>query len=106
MDLVSDKPKKKEAKKLSRPFQMYPLVEIHWDDATGLRHGWESDVDSIELAIVLSVGFLIKETESHIIIAQDLSPEGEHNGRSQIPKGMIKATKILRKADNVKSTPV
>jgi len=86
--------------KIKRPKQNYPLLEVWWDDAAGLRHGWESSVDKLEPQTVLSVGFLIKETDDHIVIAQDTDAEGSHNGRAQIPKGMVKRMKVLRKKDN------
>lgn len=82
--------------KLKRPTQHYPLVEIWWDDAAGLRHGWQSKEDPLEAQMVLSVGFLIAENDEHIIIAQDIDPSGMHNGRSQIPKGMLRNLVYLR----------
>ena len=53
--------------------------------------------------MVLSVGFLIVDEPEHIIIAQDVDDNGGHNGRTQIPRGMVKQMKILRKKD-VKKT--
>ena len=49
--------------------------------------------------IALSVGFLVKETDDHIQIAQDTDADGAHNGRSQIPRGMVKRMKVLRKKE-------
>jgi hypothetical protein len=62
--------------------------------------GWIEAKEEIEVkpCIVLSVGFLVKETEDHLIIATDTS-NGGHNSRSQIPKGMIKKIKVIRKGD-------
>jgi hypothetical protein len=85
--------------KTKRPFQHYDLVEVVWDDAAGLKHGWTAKHEKVEPYIALSVGFLIVETEGHIIIAQDTDGEGSHNGRTQIPRGMVKKLKILRKKD-------
>ena len=83
---------------MSKPFKLvYPMVSIEWDDAAGLRHGWESSIEKLEPQTVLSVGFLLKETDDHIVIAQDVDAEGQHNGRSQIPKGMIKKIKVIKK---------
>lgn len=92
------KPKKKTPA-LKRPGQPYPMVEVWWDDASGLRHGWELEVEKVDLVVVLSVGFLVHQTADHIIIAMDVSPDGEHNSRSQIPKGMVKKIKVIREAD-------
>ena len=82
-----------------RPKQIFPMVEVIWDDATDLVGGWTNEVEKTEPALALSVGFLIKQTKDHIIIAQDLDESGHHNGRSQIPAGMVKTIKVLRKAD-------
>ena len=89
-------------KKVKRPFQYYDLYEVWWDDAAGLRNGWMERTEHPKPQMVISVGFLISETEDHIIIAQDTDPDGQHNGRTQIPRGMIKHAKILRKKDQHK----
>lgn len=96
------KPSKKKVTRkseITRPSQKYDLVEIWWDDASALDAGWTEKVEEPEPQMCISVGFLIKQTEKHVIIAMDLDPEGKHNGRSQIPVGMVKHTKILRKKD-------
>ena len=85
---------------LKRPFQHYPLVEVVWNDASELTSGWSQEIEEKdEPALALSVGFLIRETKEHIVIAQDTDPNGHHNGRSQIPRGMVKKMKVLRKQD-------
>lgn len=90
-------------KPLKRPKQPYPMVEVWWDDASGLRHGWELDLEKIEMQMVLSVGFIVKETDDHLILAQDVDSDGQHNGRSQIPKSMIKRITVLKKGTPTKS---
>lgn len=86
-----------------RPTQKYPLVEVIWDDATSISQGWknkeEFDKELIRPEIVMSVGFLVKDSAEHIILAMDTDSDGDHASRSQIPKGMIKKIKILRKED-------
>ena len=86
--------------KVKRPRQHYDLVEVTWDDASGIRHGWSGKAETLEPYIALSVGFLIAETPEHIRIAQDTDGEGSHNGRSQIPRGMVKKLRVIRKKDN------
>lgn len=93
-------------KQTKRPFQNYPLVEVIWDDAAGLKDGWTAKHEKLEPYIALSVGFLIRDTGEHIIIAQDTDGDGSHNGRTQIPRGMVKKIKVLRKADERKKEPV
>lgn len=86
-------------KKTKRPKQHYDLVEVVWDDAAGLKDGWTAKHEKPEPYIALSVGFLIHDGADHILIAQDTDSDGSHNGRTQIPRGMVKNVKILRKKD-------
>lgn len=87
-------------KKVKRPFQNYDLVEVIWDDAAGLGRGWmDHSLDPPKPWLVISVGFLVNDGLDHIIIAQDTDLEGSHNGRTQIPRGMIRKMKVLRKKD-------
>jgi len=93
-------------KKIKRPLQKYDLVEVIWDDAAGLRDGWKATNELPDPYIALSVGFLLQAGPEHIIIAQDVDAESSHNGRTQIPRGMVKHIKILRKKDkNKKEMP-
>ena len=75
------------------------MVEVMWDDASELTAGWTDEIEKTEPALALSVGFLVRETKDHIVIAQDLDEAGHHNGRSQIPRGMVKKIRVIRKAD-------
>ena len=84
---------------MKRPYQHFDLVEVLWDDASGIRHGWAAKSEKVEAYVAMSVGWLINETTDHIIIAQDTDAEGSHNGRSQIPRGMVKKIKVLKKKD-------
>ena len=92
--------------KIKRPEQHYPMVEVAWDDAAGLRHGWMDRTEKPKAQMVISVGFLIVDEPEHIIIAQDTDEGGAHNGRTQIPRGMVKYIKLLRKKDSVKPNKV
>ena len=89
--------------KLKRPKQAFPLVEIIWDDASTLTGTWKSkeefEKEPLTPQLMLSVGFLIREDEDYIVVAMDLDNEGGHASRSQIPKGMVKKVRVLRKAD-------
>lgn len=104
-EIFSVKPRKngkKNSQSSKRPRQIYPIVEIIWDDPTALTHGWldNTDLADVKPGLVLSVGFLIQETEDHIIYASDLDPRGNHNGRTQLPRGVIKKLRVLKKADS------
>lgn len=85
--------------KIVRPKQFCDLVEVIWDDAASLTAGWTKDIEDVGPHLALSVGFLIRDSKDHIVIAQDIDEDGHHNGRSQIPKGMIQKLKTLRKKD-------
>lgn len=85
--------------KVKAPKQLFDIVFVVWDDATELPAGWTDETPDVEPALATSVGFLIKETKDHIILALDCDANGHHNGRSQIPRGMVKSIKVLRKKD-------
>jgi hypothetical protein len=82
-----------------RPFQAFPLVEVLWMDASAMPPGWANKLEDVEPQIALSVGFLLAKVNGQLVIAQDLDADGHHNGRSQIPLGMVRKIKVLRKAD-------
>lgn len=72
----------------------YPLVECVWDDAE-TNGGWDK-VPEPKQSLVLTVGFLIKETENHLVICHSITDsEYGTNGRIQIPRGMIVHRKQL-----------
>jgi len=98
VSIVPAKRKRNVKSAITRPKQKFDMVEIWWDDAAGLPAGWDDKSPKIEHQLCLSVGFVIAETPEHIVIAMDLDAAGNHNGRSQIPIGMIKHRKVLRKA--------
>jgi len=95
-------------KNLKRPRQLYPLVEVIWDDATSLSQNWENKDEfakkPLKPEIVLSVGFLVKESDDYLVLAMDTDSDGDHASRSQIPKGMVRKLKILRKEDKDNGT--
>lgn len=72
----------------------YPLVHIVWDDAAVLGEGWKDSFDP-KPQLVDTVGFLIKETEDHVVVASTVSLD-EHTGHFQIPRLMIKSIRQLR----------
>ena len=88
------------AVKIKRPEQIYPIVEVLWDDATELK-GWKEEHEEEEhhTCAILSVGFLVSNTKHHIVIAQDLSYDRMRNGRSQIPVAWIRQIKVLKRKD-------
>lgn len=72
----------------------YPLVEILWDDAEVTNH-WEDNSETVVNEVLCTtVGFLVKETDTHLVIASTYA-EDLTNARIQIPKGMVKTRKAL-----------
>jgi len=76
-----------------------PLVEVVWDDAES-GNGWEVEIpETLKDRLCLTVGFLVKETENHILIAstisQDVKENLHFNCYLQIPMGMVKSLKKL-----------
>lgn len=80
----------------------YELVEIKWDDASTLEHGWvDPKEEKPEPQMVTTVGFLVNEDEHYLVIAS--TTDGTWvNGRFQIPKGMVKSCKPLRRKRQTK----
>ncbi len=83
------KPAAKEKKEYK-----YPLLIVVWDDAE-CDFGWEETPTELEPALVTSVGFLVRQTENYILLAQSYD-NGHTNGRFQIPKTLIKETKEIK----------
>lgn len=83
----------------------FDLVEVTWDDASSLEHGWVDPAEEkVVPQLVKTVGFLIREEPDYIVIAS--TTDGTWvNGRFQIPRGMVKAMKPLRKKRKPKVTP-
>ena len=73
----------------------FPTYLIEWDDAMA-DASWEIlREEDIKDSKCYTLGFLVGETEKHIVIASTYDEESEHtNARLQIPKGMI--TKRIR----------
>jgi len=80
-----------------------PIVLVTWDDAATLDLGWSKENPVPEPHIMFSVGFLLTETNDHIVLAMDTDIGLGHNGQGQIPKGMIRSMKILKKANTPKT---
>lgn len=81
------------------------LVEIVWDDASSLEHGWTDPEEEKPVEqLVTTVGFLVTETDKHLVICH--TTDGSHvNGRFQIPRAMVKKIKSLRPKRKPKKVP-
>lgn len=75
----------------------YPLVEVKWEDAA-TSHGWESPEEirkDSDDEIAITVGFLVRESQSFIWIASTVDSEGNNNARIKIPRAMIRAQREI-----------
>ena len=82
---MEDKKDKLDPKKLKG-------VSIIWEDATA-RAGWH-EVDETSLVQILTLGYVVKETEGFITVATSVCSDGGLIASNTIPKGWI----IKRKA--------
>jgi hypothetical protein len=74
----------------------FSIVMVVWDDATELD-GWTDGDEEIKPCLVYSVGYLVRKTKDHIVLAQDIAADGMQCGRGQIPRGMVRKITTLRK---------
>lgn len=81
-------------------------VKIVWDDAES-SDGWEGIPDKLEPKLVTTVGFLIVETDKHVLVAGSVGHGDEDcNNRLQIPKAMILTMETLDERKAEKRPPV
>ena len=81
--------------KLIQQHFRYPLIVVEWDDAE-TSGGWEEPPAELGEARAITVGFLIRETSKHLLIASSYDSTNTHtNGRIQIPVGMVKTRVVL-----------
>lgn len=73
----------------------YPLAVVEWEDAAH-EFGWQEGViPEPKTVIVRSVGYVIKRTKKHILLAQSIA-EDNHAQTLQIPKGMVIKVKNIK----------
>lgn len=87
----------------------YDFVEVIWDDAK-CETGWmpENEMEEPGEEIAYSVGWLVQKTKKHLVIGASISlneDDGVYhfNNRQQIPRGMVKSIKVLKKKCSKKS---
>jgi len=70
---------------------MRKVIYIEWKDATGAQ-GWHDAKAELPLALIHSVGWLIRETKNAVTITTGIAQEdGGYMGMQSIPKaGIIK----------------
>jgi hypothetical protein len=81
------------------PGPISTIVEVYWFDAHS-RGGWDSVESYLEhdIAPVVTVGYLLRETKKSITITQTQGIEqNDVNGAIAIPLSWIVKKKVLRK---------
>lgn len=82
----------------NRKFKKYPLVLIEWYDHAG-EGGWVEMKDLEEEPILAkTVGWLVKEDKLRYHVMNTLTNDNGQGGNSEILKGTVKSSKILRKS--------
>ncbi len=72
-------------------------MEIRWDAAASLEHGWvDPKTRKLVAQMVTTVGFLIADGE-YVVVAST-NDWVWVNGRFQTPRGMVRSIKPLRNA--------
>jgi hypothetical protein len=76
----------------------HDLCLITWDDAAELNLGWqdESDVEARPM-LVRTVGFLIRKTKAHVIVASTIGDLAHCHAQFQIPRKMIVSMQTIAK---------
>lgn len=80
----------------------YPIVEITWFDAQSSMENWfiEEIKENLEPLKSKSVGYLLNETDTYIVLGFLLFSNEMVKHHQVIPKGMIVERKVIRNLDN------
>jgi len=76
----------------------HDLVLVTWDDAAELNLGWmeESEVVAKPM-LVRTVGFVIRKTSKHIIVASTIGDHAHCHAQFQIPRAMVVTIETIGK---------
>lgn len=85
------------SKKAIKP---YPLIEVIWNDASSNSESWVHLNDIAVPEKVNTTGFLVKETDDYITVANSVPVDEADNetvgNTMTIPKGMIVSRRHVR----------
>jgi hypothetical protein len=76
----------------------YPtFIEIEWEDAAS-NDGWISKEEDTSPVIIVSRGWLVRETDTYITIANSIHKFSDQQvgGTQTVPLGMIKSRRELK----------
>lgn len=86
--------------------QKHDLVLITWDDAGELALGWVQDSEIVPKELLAySVGFLVKKTPKHVVLASTVGEPSANTNQFQIPRKMIKSIEIITKKGSPIESP-
>jgi hypothetical protein len=75
------------------------MVLITWVDSTNHTQGWTCDTVD-QMINIMSIGWLIKETEDVYVISHSIGYQGSHFDSFVIPKGCVKEVVELDKKNS------
>jgi len=76
----------------------HDLVLVTWDDAAELNLGWQDESDVVaKPMLVRTVGFVVRKTPRHIIVASTVGDLIHCHAQFQIPRKMIVTIEIIGK---------
>ena len=71
---------------------------VTWDDAASLSLGWQQDEEiQPKQQLAHTLGFVLKRTKEHLVIASTVDDEKASNHHFQIPRKMILEQKVIAK---------
>lgn len=74
----------------------HDVVLVIWDDAAQLNLGWMEEVDiEVRQMLVCTLGYLVKKTRQHILVASTVGEHAHCHAQFQIPRKMIQDIKVI-----------
>ena len=77
------------------------IVEITWKDSHAI-YGWH-ELEDLTPSLIVSTGYILKEDDDYIVIVSSNSDSGNHFTALSIPRGCIRRTDILKRAESVET---
>lgn len=72
-------------------------LQVTWIDSTSYANPpWREDFEGVRCIVNVTLGFELKRTKDHLILAQSVSEEGSLGGVFVIPAGCIKKLTVLK----------
>jgi len=77
-------------------FRRRPVL-VTWRDTTAFQRGWEPEASlaAVRPEVCRTVGFLVRRTPRHLVLAQSASEGGDAMGAVAIPRGFLVSVEVL-----------